>query len=489
MKRDNFGSRMGILAAAAGSAIGLGNIWKFPYITGKNGGAAFILVYLACIALVGVPVMVTEFALGRKTQKNAVGAYKEIEPNKPWYLSGFLAVSTAFIILSFYAIIAGWVFAYVSRGLTGKLMEVAPDQLGDYFGGIISSVSEPMIWTFIVIALTATVVLAGVKSGIEKCSKVLMPVLVLILVALMIRSVTLDGASKGLEFLFKPDFSQLTKDGVLEALGHSFYSLSLGMGIIMTYGSYINKKENLLKLAVQVTIADTLIALMAGIVIFPAVFAYGFKASSGPGLIFITLPAVFKAMPLGRFFATLFFILVAIAAITSTISLMEVVVAFVTEQFNISRKKAAIIIALALFALSIPSNLSMGPWAEFKIFGKNFFDFLDFLTSNIFLPAGGVLVSVFAGWIWGTKNAIKEIESDGLHPFKWTRVYNFAVKFLAPVAITVIFVHSTGAMKYFKGETGEGMTSSALYFIGAILVFGGVVALRVLKVKRESSKE
>lgn len=486
MKRDNFGSRLGILAAAAGSAIGLGNIWKFPYITGQNGGAAFILVYLACIVLVGLPIMLTEFALGRRTHKNAVGAFKELEPNKPWYLSGVVSVSTAFIILSFYAIIAGWVFSYLGRAASGKLINVAPDQLGDYFGAIISSGTEPVVLTFVVLALTASIVILGVKTGIEKCSKILMPVLLLILIGLMIRSVTLDGASKGLEFLFKPDFSKLTKAGVLEALGHSFYSLSLGMAIIMTYGSYIDKKENLLKLAVQVTIADTLIALMAGVVIFPAVFAYGLEPGQGPGLIFVTLPAVFKAMPFGAFFETLFFLLIGIAALTSTISLMEVVVAFVTEQFNIGRKKATVLISLALFALSIPSTLSFGPWAEFKILGKNFFDLFDFITANISLPLGGVLVCVFAAWVWGINNAIKEIESDGLHPFSWGGLYSFAIKFLAPLAIMIIFVHSTGLMEYFKTENGGLATTNVLLAGGVLLL---VITALGLKSRRSGSEE
>lgn len=447
MKRENFGSRIGVLAAAAGSAIGLGNIWKFPYITGKNGGAAFILVYLACIALVGVPVMLAEFSLGRKVQKNAVGVFKELAPRKPWFLTGVLSVTTAFIILSFYAIIAGWVFAYIWRAGSGQLLSVQHKDIANYFGGIISSGVEPVIWTFVVIGITTSIVLFGVRKGIEKCSKVLMPLLLFILVILMIRSVTLEGAWKGLEFLFKPDFSKLTKEGFLEALGHSFYSLSLGMGIIMTYGSYVGKKENLISLTFQVIVADTLIALMAGIVIFPAVFAYGLEPSQGPGLIFVTLPAVFKSMPFGVVFETMFFVLIAIAAITSTISLMEVVVACVTEQFKIERKKATVIIALGIFLLSIPSTLSFGPWADVKILGKNFFDMFDFITSNIFLPAGGILVCLFTAWVWKSKNAIEEITSNGLYKFKGGKLFSFAIKILAPLAIGLIFIHFTGILK------------------------------------------
>ncbi|MCK4260739.1 MAG: sodium-dependent transporter [Halanaerobiales bacterium] len=447
-KRENFGSKMGVLAAAAGSAIGLGNIWKFPYIVGENGGAAFILVYLGCILLIGLPVMIAEFALGRKTQANAVGAFKKLEPNKPWYLAGFLAVSTAFIILSFYSMIAGWVFSYISRAVSGKLITVAPDQLKTYFGTIISGTTEPLFWNFVVLAVTAFVVISGIKNGVEKYSKVLMPILLAILVALMFRSLTLDGAYKGLEFLFKPDFSQLTTKGVLEALGHAFYSLSLGMGIILTYGSYINKKENLVSLAVQVTIADTVIALMAGMVIFPAVFAYGFEPNSGTDLIFITLPAVFQAMPLGGIFEALFFILIGIAAITSTISLLEVIVSFFSEQFKLDRKKATILIAVALFLVSIPNTLSFGAWSEVKIFGKTFFGAFDFLASNVFLPLGGVFVCLFVGWVWGTKNVVKEVTSDGLYAFNKERVYEFVIKYLAPVAIAVILLYSTGVIKF-----------------------------------------
>ncbi|WP_132243987.1 sodium-dependent transporter [Marinisporobacter balticus] len=447
MKRDSFGSKLGILAAAAGSAIGLGNIWKFPYITGKNGGAAFILVYLFCIALIGLPVMVSEFVLGRKTQANAVGAFKAIEPEKPWYLAGHLGVATAFIILSYYAMIAGWIFSYMGRAVTGKLMTVAPDQLGDYFGSIIGGTTESMFCTFLVLLITAAIVISGIKDGVEKYSKILMPVLLTILMVLMVRSVTLDGASKGLEFLFKPDFSQLTTKGVLEALGHAFFSLSLGMGIIMTYGSYINKKENIFKLAVQVTIADTLIALMAGVVIFPAVFAYGFEPAAGPGLIFITLPAVFDAMPFGTFFETLFFVLIAIAALTSTISLLEVVVAFAIEEFKMSRKKATIIVTFALYLLAIPSILSFSAWSGVTMFdGKTFFDLFDFMTSNIFLPLGGLLVCIFVGRVWGTKNAVDEITSNGLFGFEYEGVYNFTIKVLAPAAIVVIFLNSTGLL-------------------------------------------
>ncbi|QXM07089.1 sodium-dependent transporter [Crassaminicella indica] len=482
MKRDSFGSRLGILAAAAGSAIGLGNIWKFPFVTGQNGGAAFILVYLFCIALIGLPVMVSEFVLGRKTQANAAGAFKAIEKEKPWYLSGYVAIGTAFIILSYYAMIAGWIFSYIGRAATGKLITVAPEKLGSYFESIIGSNIEPMFCTFLVIAFTAFMVLSGVKDGIEKYSKILMPILLVILVGLMIRSVTLDGASKGLEFLFKPNWSSLTTEGVLEALGHAFYSLSLGMGIIITYGSYINKKENILKLALQVTIADTVIALMAGTVIFPAVFAYGLEPNAGPGLIFITLPAVFREMPLGALFETLFFLLVGIAALTSTISLLEVVVAFVTEQFNIARKKATVLLAAIIYLVSIPSVLSFGAWSDIKIFGRTFFDLFDQTASNILLPIGGLLVCIFVGWVWGSENAVKEITSNGKYQFNYQRAYDFIIKLLAPAAIIVIFLNATGLLD--KIVPAEQMSTVMFTGFGAILFVGLILLNKKNRMKK-----
>ncbi|MCT4662927.1 MAG: sodium-dependent transporter [Tissierellales bacterium] len=441
MERESFGSKLGILAAAAGSAIGLGNIWKFPFIVGQNGGAAFILVYLVCIALIGLPVMLSEFSLGRHAMGNAVQSFRAVKKTGFWHLGGYMAVMTAFIILSYYAMIAGWVGSYLFRAASGALMQIPSGSQDSFFNGLISSPVENVAACFVVLALTTVVCLFGVKSGIEKVSKTLMPVLLLLLVYLMFKSVSLEGASKGLEFLFSPDFSYLKDPSViLEALGHAFYSLSLGMGIIITYGSYIGKNENLGALSIQVTIADTLIALMAGVVIFPAVFAFGFEPTEGPGLIFITLPAVFEQMPMGGVFATLFFALIGIAALTSTISLMEVVVTFCSEQFNWVRKKATVIVGAALFALSIPSTLSFSVWSDVKIFGLGFFDLFDKTASNILLPLGGLIVCVFVGWVWGTDNVAKEVSNEGKLSFAWRGFYAFSIKLLAPLAILVIFV-------------------------------------------------
>ena len=450
MKRDGFSSRFGILAAAAGSAIGLGNIWRFPYITGENGGAAFILVYLVCIFLIGIPVMLSELVIGRNAQSNAIGSFDKIKPNSPWKFTGVLGVLTAFIILSFYSTIAGWVFAYIGRAVTGQLSSVSPAELPQYFGNIINaggSNLEPILWQLVVMVITGFIVIAGIKKGVEKYSKLLMPILLGLLVVLAIRSLTLEGAYKGVEFLFKPDFSSLSVKGVLEALGHAFFSLSLGMCTILTYGSYVNKKERLPSLALQITFADTAIALLAGIVIFPAVFAYGLSPDSGPDLIFITLPTVFYAMPFGSFFQMLFLILIGIASITSTISLLEVPVSYFTEEFKLSRKKVTILITAIIFLLGIPSTLSFGSLGDVTIFGKTFFDLMDFTASNILLPVGGLLISLFIGWGWGIRNAVKEATNDGEVEFKLASAYGFATKYLAPIGIFLILLYSTGVIK------------------------------------------
>ena len=445
-KREGFGSEFGVLVAAVGSAVGLGNIWKFTYIVGQYGGAAFILLYLLCVAVIGIPVLLVEFSLGRRAGTNAVGAFKMKETKFPWHFGGYLAVATSFIILSFYAIIAGWLVSYVGRSLTGHLF--APDHIpyAEYFEVLSSSTVEPLIGTLIVLLITAVVCFAGVKDGIEKYTKILMPILFGLLAVLMVNSLSLPGSWAGMEFMFKPDFSKITSRAVLEALGHAFYSLSLGMGIVLTYGSYIDRKQNLGKLTVQIAAADTTIALMSGIVIFPAVFAFNMEPNAGPGLIFITLPAVFEQMPLGNIVSVLFFILIAIAAITSTISLMEVSIAFVMETFKLERKKATVGVTIGLFILAIPSVLSFGVWEHIQVGGRGFFDLFDFIASNIFLPIGGILICIYGGWVIGMNNIKEEITNYGQVPFKGERFYTFITRYIAPIAIFIILLFSTGLL-------------------------------------------
>lgn len=444
MKREKFGSKIGIIAAAAGSAIGLGNIWKFPYMVGKNGGAAFILVYLICILLIGIPVMIAEFALGRKSEGTPVDSFRLHSKNSKWGAAGYMSMLTSFIILSFYSIIAGWVLSYVGRAVTGVFNDIPTEQLGDYFGTFTARTSESLICTAIIMIITASIVMSGVKSGIEKFSKIVMPLLVIFIIILMGRSLTLDGAMSGIEFLFKPDFSQMTMNGVLEALGHSFYTLSVGMAIILVYGSYMDKKENIVTLTFQIAAADTIIALMAGVVIFPAVFAYGLEPTSGPGLIFITLPAVFKSMPFGRVFSVLFFVLIAIAAVTSTVSLMESVVSFVNDRFNMNRKTAVIICTVLIFGLSIPSMLSFSSLSHITIGGRTIFDFMDFITNNILIPLGGLAICIYAAWVWGCDKLMKEVSSEGFYKIKIDKLYRIIIKYVSPIGMITIFMYSLG---------------------------------------------
>ena len=439
--RDNFSGRYGFIAAAAGSAIGLGNIWKFPYITGVYGGSAFIIVYLVCIALIGLPVMLSEITAGRRAQKGVFGAYKTLAPGTPWFFSGYMGIAAAFLILSFYGVVAGWTLEYVVKSLTGAFSGKTPEQIGAMFSGFISQPLRPVCWQAGFMMLTGAIVAAGVKNGIERYSKILMPVLLVLLVFLCARALTLEGASKGLAFLFKPDFSKLSGQGVLAALGHAFFSLSLGMGALVTYGSYVKKDENLASLAFQITIADTVIALLAGIAIFPAVFAFGIKPAAGPGLVFVTLPNVFQQMPLGSIFALLFFSLLAIAALTSSISILEVVVAHLVEDFRVSRKTATLSMTLVITLFGIPSALSFGPLSDVTLFGASFFATADHLASNILLPLGGMCIALFVGWKLARRDVADELTNSGTLGAGYLTTFLFLARIAAPAAITAVFLH------------------------------------------------
>ena len=446
-KRETFGSSFGVLAAAAGSAIGLGNIWKFPYITGENGGAAFVLVYLICIALVGVPVMFAELLIGRRTQSASVGAFKALAPKQAWFVTGWFGVLAAFMILSFYGVVAGWTLNYTYLSVTNQFAGATPEQIGQMFDAFITNGTQPIFWQMIFMAMTAFIVLSGVKDGIEKYSKIMMPMLFLIVVILAIRGVTLDGASKGIDFLLTPDFSKLTTQSVLVALGHCFFTLSLGMGAMLVYGSYTGKTQSLGKLALQVTLADTAIALLAGLAIFPAVFAFGVNPGQGPGLAFVTLPNVFNQMPGGYFFAIAFFVLLAVAALTSAISLLEVLVTFLCEEFKFGRIMATIVATLTSSVLGVLCALSKSPTSgisklKFPTLAgpQDFFDTMDWWSSNMLLPLGGLLMIVFAGWFMKPADVLDELSSQGLYAVKWFKAFQFAARFIAPIAIVVVLV-------------------------------------------------
>ena len=443
--RGSFGSKLGIIAAAAGSAIGLGNIWKFPYITGIYGGAAFLIVYLVCIAVVGVTVMLAEFILGRTTQRNGVGAFSQLAPGTKWYLVGFIGILAGFCILSFYSVVAGWTVDYVFKAAFGAFTGKSAADIGGIFGGFISNPWKPIIWHFVFMAATAGIIVMGVQKGIEKSSKILMPVLLAILLVLCVRAITLPGASKGLTFLFSPNWSSLSGTAVLVALGHAFFSLSLGMGTMLIYGSYVKKQENLGTIAVQVSAADTIIAILAGVAIFPAVFAFGIEPGAGPGLVFVTLPNVFNQMIGGQFFCFLFFVLLALAALSSAISILECLVSYLIEEKNISRNKATIYMAVACFVIGVPCSLAMGPMSEFHLLpGKNFFDALDYLSANWLLPLGGMFISYFVGWKLDRKRLADELSSDGKFSIKYMPLFIFICRFVAPVIIFIVFLNGLG---------------------------------------------
>ncbi len=446
--RAVFSSKFGVIAAAAGSAVGLGNIWKFPYITGVYGGAAFLFVYLGFILAIGLPIMLSEFIIGRKSRKNAFGAFKKLAPKSLWQYAGILGVGAAFMILAFYGVVAGWSIEYMFNSILGHFQSQTPDQLGTTFNEFIESPIQPVIYQLIFMVLTGAIVYVGIKDGIERNVKILMPILVVIIIILDIRAVTLEGAGEGLKFLFHPDFSKLTGEGVLSALGHAFFSLSLGMGTLITYGSYIDKKNNLLTTALQVTVADTLIAILAGIAIFPTVFAFNIEPSSGPGLVFITLPNVFLQMPGGYIFSILFFLLLTVAALTSSISILEVVVAYFDEELKMKRHVATVIATILIALLGIICSLSMGIFSDYTFYNLNFFDLLDWISANLFLPLGGLFISLFIGWKLGRKKVLDEISRGGSISSALLSIFMFLVKFIAPIAIAIVFLSGIGLIKF-----------------------------------------
>jgi len=441
-KRGQWASSFGFIMATAGSAIGLGNLWKFPYLAGEHGGGAFVLIYLLIVVFVGFTIMLGEMSIGRATQRNAIGAYKALNSKFTWV--GVIGVLSGFLILGFYNVVGGWVIKYIIQFLTGGVS-------GDpavFFGGFVSSAVEPIIWAFVFAVATAFIVWRGIAGGIEKYSKVMMPTLFILLIIVMIRSVTLPGAGAGLEYYLKPDFSKLTPSAIVAALGQVFFSLSLGMGCMITYGSYLSKGENIEKDAFVVPLMDTSAALLAGFAILPAVFAFGYEPGAGPGLMFITLPAVFAEMPFGNIFGLLFFILVLFAALTSSISLLEVCNAYFIDEHKWSRTKATWVISGVIFILTILSSLAQGPLSGFLIFGKNFFDLFDYITSNILLPLGGLMMCIFIGYVWGVDKAAAEIMQNGKVAFKSRGFWTIAVKYIAPLAVGIVFLNMIGIIKF-----------------------------------------
>lgn len=443
--RGHWATKLGFVLAAAGSAIGLGNIWRFPYKAGQYGGGAFVLAYIISVIIIGIPIMIAEFIIGRSAQKNPVGAFKKLRRSRFWPLVGWLGVLSGFTILSYYSVVGGWILKYIWESIFHFFQQGTAEVT---FNGFLSNPMEQVFWHALFMLITVLIVLGGITSGIEKWSKLLMPSLLFILFVLMVNSLMYPGAGEGIRFILKPDFSKLTRAGILEALGHAFFSLSLGMGAMLTYGSYLDKETNISSSALEIVVLNTIYALMAGLTIFPIVFTYHVDPQVGPGLFFVTLPEVFARMPAGQVVAIFFFILVAFAAITSAISLLEVVVSFFIDELNWSRKKADFVMGVVIFLMGIPSALSWSGLKSFTIFGnRDIFDSLDFLATNYMLPIGGFFIAIFAGWILthGEKEAeIKRIENT----FHFYDIWHFLVKYISPLAVLIIILQKTGILKF-----------------------------------------
>lgn len=457
-QRENWGSRIGFIMAAAGSAVGLGNIWRFPYTTGQNGGGAFLVIYLFFALVIGLSIMIAEFAVGRRSSLAAVGAYKSYSDK--WTFAGVLGVLSAFFIMGFYPVVGGWALAYIVKSLSGLV--TASEAIGDVFGGFITNPVQPLLWMIAYLALNVIIVAKGIAGGIEKAGKVLMPTLFVLLIFIAVKSISLPGAGAGLEFLFKPDWTKVTGKTVLAALGQAFFSLSLGMGCMITYGSYLNKKENLQSNALIVTIMDTGVAILAGLAIFPALFAFGMEPAEGPGLVFVVVPSIFAEMgSAGVLFSTVFFVALTVAALTSSVSLLEVVVAYLIDQRNMERKPAVFISSAIMIATGILASLSLGSMSGVKLFGVGVFDFFDILTDKIFLAIGGMLLAIFVGWVVKKEDLKDELTNGGKVKFGLFEVWYNLVKYVIPVTIAIVA---------FMGIKSIEQTSLMLFGIGIIAV-------------------
>lgn len=434
ISRDGFSSKFGVVAAAAGSAVGLGNIWRFPYVLGENGGAAFLLVYIFFVFAIGIPVLMSELLIGRKALQSPIGAFKTLAPNAHWHRTGLIGVICSLMILSFYVVVAGWTLHYTYLSISASFVNHTRAQIGGNFNTIAQHGVLSFSWMILFLGITALIVLRGIHSGIEKFSKILMPVLFFLIVLLAIRSLLLPGAWDGLAFLFNPDFSKLTQKVVVDALGQACFSLSIGMGVMITYGSYVSKKQNIASTSVAVAFADLLIALISSIAIFPAVFAFGIDPAQGPGLVFVTLPGIFSQMVGGYFFSIVFFVLLVIAALTSSISLLEVLVAYGKEELKLSRKTSTFLFFCVVALLGF--FCAMYPFV---------FDFMDHVSANYLLPIGAFLIVLFIPIVLKRKETRMELEAHG-KKFRFFELYYWIIAIAAPIAIVLIFVNQLGVL-------------------------------------------
>ncbi|MDQ7090923.1 MAG: sodium-dependent transporter [Methylococcales bacterium] len=446
-QHSEWSSRFAFILAATGSAVGLGNIWKFPYITGENGGGAFVIVYLLCVIAIGIPIMIAETMLGRRGRQSPINTMSQLAneagANKNWHYVGWLGITSGFLILSYYSVIAGWVLSYVFNAFIGSFSGGTVDTIGALYQGLIDSPVQQVFWHSLFIVATMLIVARGIQGGLEKSVRFLMPTLFVLLILLVGYAMTTGYYQQGLDFLFKPDFSQIDADAVLTAMGHAFFTLGLGMGAIMVYGSYLPKNISIAKTTLIIAGADTVVALLAGIAIFPLVFANGLEASAGPGLIFQTLPLAFGNMIGGWLFGLLFFILLFFAALSSSISLIEPAVAFLVENKNIKRQQASIYTGLMVWAVGVVVALSFNVWSDVTLFGKSIFHLLDYLTANLMLPLGGLCIAIFAGWIMKTKDTEHEL---AMEKSDYYSIWKFLISYVAPLAVFIVLLNVIGVI-------------------------------------------
>ena len=446
-ERDGFTSALGVLAATLGSAVGLGNIWKFPALTGANGGAGFLLIYLCATLVVGLPVMIAELAIGRRARANPIAALKGLAPGRPWWLVGVTGMIAAFLIMAFYSEVVAWVFAYVWKAVEGSALSSDAAVTEGAFAALIGSPWQSLIWQWVVLLLIGGILLRGVSGGIEAVTKRLMPLLFLLLAGLCVFSLTLEGAGEGLAFLFRPDFSKVDSTVVLTAVGLAFFKMSIGMGTMMTYGSYFRAEQNIPATAGRVMCADLAVSLLAGIAIFPAVFTFGFEPTAGPSLVFITLPAVFAQLPFGQALMVVFFVLTSIAAIGAMLSLLEVPVLILHERLGMSRPKAIAVCVAVVALLGATCALSGNVLAGFLVFGRNMFELMDFVSSNVLLPLGGILIALFVGWVWGKDAFTAAISNDGkLSNARLASGLVILLRYVSPLLILVVMLHGLGLL-------------------------------------------
>lgn len=444
-ERANFSSKIGIILASAGSAVGLGNIWRFPCQVGENGGAVFIFIYILCVLFLGIPVMVSEFLIGRRSRANTAGAYEVLAPGTPWVWIGRMGVVAAFLILGYYGVVAGWTLEYMMASATGSLLE--GQDYTEFFNDFVSDPWKPVVYMVVFMLLTHVIIIRGVKEGIEKFSKVMMPMLLLIICVLVVCSFSLPGSAEGLSFLLRPDLSKVNSKVVLDAMGQAFFSMSIGMGCLCTYASYFTRDANLMKTAGSVALIDTFVAVLAGFIIFPAVFSVpGLSVNAGPGLIFVTLPNVFQmafqGVPwLGYIFSLMFYVLLVLATLTSTISLHEVATAFLHERFKWTRKRSALAVTLFCGTLGVFCTLSFGVLNDLRVGGLTIFDLFDFVTAKLMLPLGGMFISVFTGWYLDRSIVREEVTNFGKLKMPFFKFYIFLLKFVAPMGIASVFVN------------------------------------------------